>query len=90
MFGEFLNEVERDHIREVTVEGRIVSGIYSDGRRFRSYMVDYPDLVKLLRQHNVKIRAGPPHANPWYVELLFGWAPVVIAAVVYFVWKRKA
>src|SRR5206468_2054616 len=69
-FSEFVGKVEQGDVREVTIRGNYINGLFKDGRPFRTYMVEYPDLVKVLRDHHVTINAKPPEDNPWYVTLL--------------------
>ncbi|MEK6530171.1 MAG: ATP-dependent metallopeptidase FtsH/Yme1/Tma family protein, partial [candidate division NC10 bacterium] len=66
VFSDFLKKVEVGEVREVTIRGNAVSGRLSDGSAFRTYTVDYPDFVKVLRDRGVRIIVKPPDNNPWY------------------------
>src|SRR3989475_10538024 len=77
-FSEFVSRVEQGDVREVTLRGNYINGLFKDGRPFRTYMVEYPDLVKVLREHHVPINAKPPEDNPWYVTLLVTWGPFIL------------
>jgi len=88
-FSEFVSKVEQGDVREVTIRGNYINGLFKDGRPFRTYMVEYPDLVKVLRDHHVTINAKPPEDNPWYVTLLVTWGPFILFLGLWFFLMRQ-
>src|SRR5213594_167586 len=88
-FSEFVSRVEQGDVREVTIRGNYINGLFKDGRPFRTYMVEYPDLVKVLRDHHVTINAKPPEDNPWYVTLLVTWGPFILFLGLWFFLMRQ-
>ncbi len=88
VFSDFLKRVEGGEVREVTIRGNTVSGRLSDGSVFRTYTVDYPDLVKMLRDRGVRIIVKPPDSNPWYAVLL-QWIPMLLFIGVWIFFMRQ-
>jgi cell division protease FtsH len=88
-FSEFVAKVEQGEVREVTIRGNHLNGVFKDGRLFKTYTVEYPDLVKLLRDNRVTIVAKPPEDNPWYVTLLVTWGPFVLFLALWFFLMRQ-
>jgi cell division protease FtsH len=88
VFSDFLKRVEGGEVREVTIRGNTVSGRLSDGSVFRTYTVDYPDLVKMLRDRGVRIIVKPPDSNPWYAILL-QWIPMLLFIGVWIFFMRQ-
>jgi cell division protease FtsH len=88
-FSEFVSKVEQSDVREVTIRGNYINGLFKDGRPFKTYMVEYPDLVKVLREHHVTINARPPEDNPWYVTLLVTWGPFILFLALWFFLMRQ-
>jgi cell division protease FtsH len=88
-FSEFVGKVERGEIREVTIRGNHVNGLFKDGRPFKTYTAEYPDLVKTLRANNVTISVKPPEDNPWYITLLVTWGPFVLFLALWFFLMRQ-
>ncbi|MFQ6081922.1 MAG: ATP-dependent zinc metalloprotease FtsH [Candidatus Aminicenantia bacterium] len=77
-FSEFLDEVEKNKIAEVTIAGNEIKGIYKDEVAFKTYSPpEFNDLVTILRRHNVVISAKNTTRSPW-VSNLFIWLPMVI------------
>src|SRR5436309_1725611 len=88
-FSEFVSKVEQGDVREVTIRGNYINGLFKVGRPFRTYMVEYPDLVKVLRDHHVTINARPPEDNPWYVTFLVTWGPFILFLGLWFFLMRQ-
>ena len=88
-FSEFVGKVEQGDVRDVTIRGNYINGLFKDGRPFKTYMVEYPDLVKVLREHHVTINAKPPEDNPWYVTLLVTWGPFILFLALWFFLMRQ-
>lgn len=89
IFSEFLTKLEAGQIDEVTIKENSINGRLRDGTKFRSYYTEYPDLVKFLREKNVKITVKPPDQNPWYVNLFFTWGPIIFIAVIWIFFMRQ-
>src|SRR6266581_2612785 len=87
--SEFVSKVEQSDVREVTIRGNYINGLFKDGRPFKTYLVEYPDLVKVLREHHVTINAKPPDDNPWYVTLLVTWGPFILFLALWFFLMRQ-
>ncbi len=88
-FSDFVAKVERGEISDVTIRGSYINGLYKDNRPFKTYSAEYPDLIKLLRDHQVTIVAKPPEENPWYVMLLVQWGPLILFVALWFFLMRQ-
>jgi len=88
VFSDFLKKVEGGEVREVTIRGNAVSGRFANNEPFSTYTVDYPDLVKLLRDRGVRIIVRPPDTNPWYAVLL-QWIPMLLFIGVWIFFMRQ-
>src|SRR5216117_1178790 len=88
-FSEFVSKVERGEVNEVTIRGNYINGSFKDGRSFKTYTAEYPDLVDTLRKSNVAIVAKPPEDNPWYITLLVTWGPFVLFLALWFFLMRQ-
>jgi cell division protease FtsH len=87
-FSDFIAKVERGDVNEVSIRGSNISGTLKDGRSFKTYSVEYPDLVDILRKNNVTIIGKPPEDNPWYTFLL-QWAPFLLFIGLWFFLMRQ-
>ncbi len=78
IFSDFMAKTEKGEVSEVTIRDNYISGTLKDGTNFKTYTADDPDLVKILREENVRITAKPPEAPPWYITFLMTWGPFIL------------
>ncbi len=89
IFSEFMGGVERGDVREVVIQGHHIQGKYKNGEPFRTFEPDDPELVKSLRDKNVKIAAKPEDESPWYLVLLLNWLPMLLLVGVWIFFMRQ-
>ncbi|MCR4287072.1 MAG: ATP-dependent zinc metalloprotease FtsH [Deltaproteobacteria bacterium] len=88
-FTEFIQEVENGKVTEVTIQGSDISGKYKDGKQFRTYSPQYPDLVGKLRESGVKIYAEPVVETPSWGSIFISWFPMILLIGVWIFFMRQ-
>lgn len=78
IFSEFMSHLERGDVEKVIIKQNNISAILRDGTRIQTYAVEYPDLVKVLREKSVQIEAKPQDDGPWYITFLLSWGPFIL------------
>ena len=89
IFSDFMAKLDSGQIEDVTIKGSIITGELKDGKKFKTYTADYPDLVKTLRDEKVKITVKPEDQNPWYWNLFFSWGPIIFLVVIWIFFMRQ-
>jgi cell division protease FtsH len=89
VFSDFMSSVDRGEIQEVVIQGHNIQGKYKNGERFRTFAPNDPELVKSLREKNVKIAAKPEDESPWYMVLLLNWFPMLLLIGVWIFFMRQ-
>jgi len=89
VFSEFMGSVERGDVQEVVIQGHNIQGKYKNGERFRTFAPNDPELVKSLREKNIKIAAKPEEDSPWYMVLLLNWFPMLLLIGVWIFFMRQ-
>ena len=89
IFSEFMTHLERGDIEKVIIKDNNISAILRDGTLINTYLVEYPDLVKVLQEKSVQIEAKPPDDNPWYITFLFSWGPFILFLGLWFFLMRQ-
>ncbi|MDE0032724.1 MAG: ATP-dependent zinc metalloprotease FtsH [Deltaproteobacteria bacterium] len=89
IFSDFWSAVERGDVQEVTIQGQHVHGKYQSGERFRTFSPSDPDMVKTLREKNIRIAAKPEDDSPWYFVLLVNWFPMLLLIGVWIFFMRQ-
>jgi cell division protease FtsH len=73
----------------VTLQGREVTGAYTDKTSFKTFRPEDPDLVRMLREAKVSISVKPEKESPWYVTALISWAPMLLLVGVWIFFMRQ-
>jgi cell division protease FtsH len=89
IFSDFLAALERGELKEVTIQGHNIYGRYANHKEFKTFAPGYPDLIKALREKNVKISAKPEEDTPWYMTALFSWFPMILLIAVWIFFMRQ-
>ena len=74
-FSRFLEEIDRNNVKEVTIADSDIRGHLGSGETFKTVMpMDYPELINMLRDKHVQITGEKPSQSPWLAALV-SWAP---------------
>ncbi|HEY0833990.1 MAG TPA: ATP-dependent zinc metalloprotease FtsH [Azospirillum sp.] len=89
-FSELIAEVDRGQVADVTIKGNQVSGHFTDGRSFSTYIPAEADLVQRLTAKNVRISAVPDDSNvPSLFSVLLSWFPMLLLIGVWIFFMRQ-
>jgi cell division protease FtsH len=89
IFSDFLNDVDKGHVSQVTIQGNQIQGDTTTGEHFKTYAPNDPDLVKTLRDKGVKIAAKPSEGDPWWMVLIVQWFPMLLLVAVWIFFMRQ-
>jgi cell division protease FtsH len=92
-FSQFLDRVGQGQVQKVTIRGEEIRGTYapSAGRRepvFKTYSVNYPDLIKELRARGVEIEVSPMKDSS-LISALVMYGPLILLVAIWFVIMRQ-
>ena len=89
-FSDFLNDVNRGQVADVTIQGNNISGHFSDSRAFTTYAPNDPNLITRLTEKNVRITAAPVDENvPSLFGVLISWFPMLLLIGVWIFFMRQ-
>jgi cell division protease FtsH len=89
-FSQFLTDVDQGNVSEVTITAQEVRGKFKDGRLFNTTApVNYPDMIKALREKGVNINIHDVTNGSWPLQLLGTWAPLILLAALWFFMIRQ-
>ncbi len=78
-FTEFITEVNKDDVREVTIVGTEVTGVFKNNQKFKTTIpANYPDLYKTLQEKNVNVTIKDNSGNSWLTWVGNGLLPMII------------
>ncbi|MGK7865161.1 ATP-dependent zinc metalloprotease FtsH [Falsiroseomonas sp. E2-1-a4] len=89
-YSDFLNEVNAGQVRDVTIQGRTVTGQLNDGRSFSTFTPEDPQLVSRLTERGVRVVARPEESdvNPLF-QILISWFPMLLLIGVWIFFMRQ-
>jgi cell division protease FtsH len=88
-FSDFIAAVEKGQILEVKIKGDIITGRVKNGKLFKTYTPEYPELIKIMRENGVKIFVEPPEETSWYFNLLLSWLPMILLLALWIFFMRQ-
>jgi cell division protease FtsH len=88
-YSEFLEKVNNDQIKEITIEGKKITGKLSSGDQIVTYAPDDTELIPLLKKKNIKIVAKPENQNSWITSFLISWLPFLILIVLWIIFLKQ-
>jgi cell division protease FtsH len=89
-FSDFLNDVNRGQVSDVTIQGNTISGHFTDSRAFTTYAPNDPNLVSRLTDKGVRISAAPVDDNvPSLFGVLISWFPMLLLIGVWIFFMRQ-
>ena len=89
-FSNFLNEVEAGRVVEVQIQGNNISGVLADGKSFKTFSPNYPELVDKLSSNGVSINATPQEDKmPSLLGILLSWFPMLLLIGVWIFFMRQ-
>ncbi|HEX7047148.1 MAG TPA: ATP-dependent zinc metalloprotease FtsH [Gammaproteobacteria bacterium] len=90
-YSEFLGQVERGNVSNVTFQGRTISGAFEDGRDFttQSPETDNTVLIGELRKNDVQITAKPPEQQSLLMQIFVSWFPFLLLIGVWIYFMRQ-
>src|SRR4030042_4125800 len=68
-YSDFLAAVESDRVHEVETRGRNIAWKEKEGKSYKTYAPEDPEMIKLLRERRVIINAKKEEETPWYSYL---------------------
>ncbi len=89
IFSDFMARVAKGEVSEVIVKGADIKGKLASGESFRTYAPDDKDMITELRRKGVRITAKPVDGNPWYVNMLLSWLPMLLFIGVWIFFMRQ-
>lgn len=83
-YTSFMQHVQQDEIKQVTIVDNIISGKLKDGKEFSTVAPNDSKLVEKLEAKKVDIKAELPPQPPWWMSILSSILPMLIIVGLWF------
>ena len=83
-YTSFMQHVQQDEIKQVTIVDNVISGKLKDGKEFSTVAPNDSKMVEKLEAKNVDIKAELPPQPPWWMSILSSILPMLIIVGLWF------
>jgi cell division protease FtsH len=87
-YSEFISAVMDNRVVEVEAQGRDLNWKDKEGRHFKTYAPEDPEMIKILREKGVVIKAKK-ESDSSLLQILISWAPMIILIGVWLFFMRQ-
>ncbi len=87
-YSEFMSAVENNRVQEVETLGRNLNWKNKEGRRFKTYAPEDPEMIKILREKGVVINAQK-ESDTSLMQIIINWAPMLLLVGVWLFFMRQ-
>ncbi len=90
-YSEFIEEIQRDQVRKVVIDGLTITGERRDNSAFETVrpMVEDPKLMDDLLEHRVEVIGRKPEQQSLWTQLLVACFPILIIIAVFMFFMRQ-
>ena len=87
-YSEFISAVENNRVQEVEAQGRNLTWKNKEGKRFKTYAPEDPEMIKILREKGVVINAQK-ESDTSLLQIIINWAPMLLLVGVWLFFMRQ-
>ena len=87
-YSDFISAVENNKVLEVEAQGRNLSWKDKEGKRYKTYAPEDPEMIKILREKAVVIDAKK-ESDTSLLQILITWAPMILLIGVWVFFMRQ-
>ncbi len=89
-YSDFISDVNKGDVRDVVIQGRVVTGQKTNGSTFQTYTPEDPALVGRLTDKGVRVIAKPEDdgVNP-LLHVVLNWFPMLLLIGVWVFFMRQ-
>jgi cell division protease FtsH len=88
-YSEFISDVDSGAVKSVTISGDQISGTSGDGKSFKTFAPNDPNLITTLRDRGVNIRVEPAQSEGALSSFLLSWFPILLMLGVWIFFMRQ-
>lgn len=88
-YSDFINAVESNRVLDVETRGRSIIWRDAEGKRFKTYAPEDPEMIKIIREKKIAINAKKEEETPLWQNILISWFPMIILIGVWLFFMRQ-
>ena len=90
-YSQFLEEVKQGQVKRVTIDGRTIQGITTNGEKFTTYSpeTDNSAMIGELLNNKVVIEGQPPERQSLLMQIFISWFPMLLLIGIWVFFLRQ-
>ena len=88
-YSDFISAVENNRVQKVEARGKNMIWTDTEGRNFKTYAPEDPEMIKILRDKKVIINAKKEEESPFWQNILISWFPMILLIGVWIFFMRQ-
>jgi cell division protease FtsH len=88
-YSDFISAVEENKVLEVEAKGRNITWRDTEGRQYKTYAPEDPEMIKILREKRVMINAKREEDTPFWQNVLISWFPMILLIGVWIFFMKQ-
>ena len=88
-YTNFIQAINQGNIRQVSIDGPVISGMLNDGDRFTTYNHGDPHLIDDLLKNHIDIKVNPPERPSFMMQLFMSAFPMLLLIGVWVYFMRR-
>ncbi|TAN49251.1 MAG: ATP-dependent zinc metalloprotease FtsH [Methylococcaceae bacterium] len=88
-YSQFINSVKSGQVQQVVIDDHVVKGRNTSGETFTTYVPNDPHMVDDLLASGVEIKAQPPEAQSFLMQIFISWFPMLLLIGVWVFFMRQ-
>jgi len=88
-YSQFLDAVKQGRVSKVTIEGRTLKAVGTDGKRFTTFAPSDPWMISDLLKNGVIVEARPDEEPSFLMNLFVSWFPMLLLIGVWIFFMRQ-
>jgi len=88
-YTEFLSSINQGTIRQLSIDGQVLSGRKTDDERFTTYNPGDPRLIDDLLKNHVDIKVVPPERPSFLMQMFMATFPMLLLIGVWIYFMRR-
>ena len=88
-YTEFLAMLDDERVEGVVIQGQELIVTDINRNRLKVFAPQDSDLIRILREKGVSIKAKPLSDSPWYISIFVSWFPMILLIGVWIFFMRQ-
>jgi len=88
-YSDFISAVENGKVLDIEAKGRNIVWRDTEGKPYKTYAPEDPEMIKILREKRVMINAKREDDTPFWQNLLVSWFPMILLIGVWIFFMKQ-